>query len=140
MKIPCVASLYCTRISTLASFKALRSATVFRTSLTFSCFHDEGNAFPSGVINPQGHSSKCGTFRVFGYGIIFKIAWLVPSADVLAEKNVLAVDSRDATKNLDLIIVNFAHRRVAHLLVPDILGRKRNGSFHSEYRQSLHEI
>lgn len=120
LKIPLVTSLYCTRISTLASLRARADAkrkeddaTIGTRSLgassqaqavrlTLSGLHDERHTLPSGVVDEENGLGEGGAVRSLGDGVVLEVSGLAVSGGVLSEKGVLLIDGGNATENLDL--------------------------------------
>lgn len=69
---------------------------------TFACFQDEGNAFPSRVIDPESESRKRRANGAFRNSIVIQITWLAVGRNVLAEENVLPLDGWDGAENFYL--------------------------------------
>jgi len=112
LKMPCVASLNWMRTSTLPSLSAAVSrdpshdAHAHSIRLTLSGLHDERDALPSRVVDPQGHGGVGGADRVFGHSVVIVVARLVAVGRVLAEQDILLLDRRDTSQHLDLGMSN----------------------------------
>lgn len=70
---------------------------------TFAGLENEGNTFPSRVVNPERGSSKRGANRVARNSVIVKVAGLPVGGNVLTEKDIVSFDGWNSTKDLDLI-------------------------------------
>lgn len=69
---------------------------------TFSCFQDEGDAFPPRIVDPKSEGRKRRANGAFRNRVVIQITWLAISRDVLAEENVLPFDGWDGSENLHL--------------------------------------
>ena len=69
---------------------------------TFTGLENEGNTLPSGVVDPEGGSSKSRANGVGRNGIILEVSRFTIGCDILAEKGVFSLDGRDGPKYFDL--------------------------------------
>jgi hypothetical protein len=72
--------------------------------LTLSGLHDEGDTFPSGVVDVQNHRSEGRALGSLGNRVVVEVSWLVTSSGVLTEEDFLLLDGWDSSKDLDLFV------------------------------------
>ena len=70
---------------------------------TFTSLENEGDTFPSRVMNPQGGCSERRANRVVRYGIVIQIAGLAIRSNILAKQRVLPLNGGNGTEYFDLI-------------------------------------
>ena len=94
-----------------------------------ACFHDEGYAVPTLVLDVGNQRTESGAAGVLGDGIIFLVSRLasVKRLSVLANDDVLGLDGRDGAED-------------PHLLVTNILSREGDRTLHGEKRKNLQQM
>jgi len=69
----------------------------------FPGLEDEGDAFPTGIVDPERRRSECGARGVRRHGIVIEVARVPVRSHILAEERVLFCDRRDGAENFDLM-------------------------------------
>jgi hypothetical protein len=94
-----------------------------------SGLENEGNAVPTLVLNVCNHRAESRATRLLGHSVVLQVAGLaaVEGAAVLADDNVLGLNSIHSAENTDLLIT-------------DILGREGNGTLHGEQCEDLQKV
>ena len=72
--------------------------------LTLSGLHDEGDTFPSGVVDVQDHGSECWALGTLGDRVVVEVSGLVAGSGVLTEEDFLLFDGWDRSEDFDLIV------------------------------------
>lgn len=96
---------------------------------SFSCLEDEGHSIPPFIFDVSNHRGKCRASRVFGHCVILLVGRLraIQRFAVLADDDVLRLDSRHTAENTNLLIAN-------------VLGGEGDRSLHGKERQNLQQI
>jgi len=90
---------------------------------------DEGHAVPTLVLNVCNQRAESRAAGLLGHGVVLQVTGLaaIEGATVLADDDVLGLDSIHSAENTDL-------------LVTDVLGREGDGALHGEQCEDLQKV